>query len=723
VVFLNGGYYGMAFVKSPRTEDHWRRQYGGREAGFEHIGSNENGTATCGRQSCGRAIANGTGREDSSNNRTLPTLCTDAAPCGRGDCSDYWSGFNTGCTVGNCRGVGDLSANTATPGSWDEVKRLALGAASGRITTEQRQAANGLTNDANWARFRELVDVDNLMHYYALQIYGANVDWPSNNMEMWRYFPNTDEAAAVAAGTMHPHLDGKWRFIGQDFEYGYGLWQGGDPLPSATNENDNTLWALMNRPGATRPSQLNSRSHFNATTAASFLIPALMQRQDARAMLANALSDVIEGSHAWANAEPEYVRIRNMIQEEHSFNLGGTRISELARNGTDNVGPGWPTAEAIFTNPEAGFGHAALRSFLQNRGNTTRGVPSHIESELGLRWSARTEVSLTAGANGDAVLNTRPVSAGNTLRGSYWFNSGSTVTITAKPYPGYVVANVTGATAVAGQHNTYSVSSGGSVSITFAKDPNDTPRINALQARRGNWIEVTNFSDQKLSTKGLYLSDGNNNFFKYRIPGIIIKPGETILFWTSSNTYSPALSNTPGHLHKRSNVGFGINFGERLRLTRHDGEVIQLVEISMMTDRQKQERQADGNWTIVGPGPEYVPPHNPSAGNDNDPNPGWDVSVEASGDGGWRDNQNRPISRVTVTITNLEDERVDGWEIRIPVAPGTVVQDSWDGRFTIDGNFLVVTSNAAHNAYFNGGQSRTFSGALANEDFPLDIGW
>jgi len=41
-VFLNGEYYGVAWLKSPRTENHLRRRYGGITAGFEIVAGGDN---------------------------------------------------------------------------------------------------------------------------------------------------------------------------------------------------------------------------------------------------------------------------------------------------------------------------------------------------------------------------------------------------------------------------------------------------------------------------------------------------------------------------------------------------------------------------------------------------------------------------------------------------------------------------------------------------------
>jgi hypothetical protein len=128
------------------------------------------------------------------------------------------------------------------------------------------------------------------------------------------------------------------------------------------------------------------------------------------------------------------------------------------------------------------------------------------------------------------------------------------------------------------------------VVIRFRKVADD-PVITALQAKGGNWIEIGNDTGEAVSTKGLYLSD-SGNLFKWRLPGIVIQPGETVLVKTGSSTTKDTL--------KRAHAGFGISHGERLRLTdATTGVTLQRIEVTLMTAEQVQERHRDGRFRIV----------------------------------------------------------------------------------------------------------------------------
>ncbi|MCL1880955.1 MAG: CotH kinase family protein [Oscillospiraceae bacterium] len=387
VVFLNGAYYGMVWLKSPRTEDHWRRFYGGRTDAFEKIGPNEMGRDTCGRGGCLRVLSTGQSSftRPAPGTRTLsgttftdphsgspasvqhPAVCAQGT-CGRIDCSDFHSSFNPGCApgVGNCRGVT----------SWAQVTNLLAGSSrpngpNGDEIFNAPVTAN-LTNAAAWDEFSRIVNVDSVIRYYSLQIFAANVDWPSNNVEMWRYFPicanGNDhqpgdvcdipgcEIAAIRAGTLHPYLDGRWNMVAQDLEFGWGHFMQGAPIANATHPTSNTIHALINRTGTDFhvPGALPSdsyyerdspyRFHFNAMPRTSLMIPSLMQRPDMRAAFANALNDLRENSHGWiiwCNDAEEMVpgpaqlvrsHLAYVIEEEHRRMAGQSRTGTLSTN-------------------------------------------------------------------------------------------------------------------------------------------------------------------------------------------------------------------------------------------------------------------------------------------------------------------------------------------------------------------------------------------------------
>jgi len=139
---------------------------------------------------------------------------------------------------------------------------------------ESADVGERLTNQANWEEFNSRVCIDNLMLYYAMQLYIANEDWPGGNMQMWRYF-ESEESEPI--GTRHELLDGRWRFIAQDIEF---------------------AWNLYDRGTVDLNSIETVRTGHNQMGGQSQLLDALLEREDMRQKLAETLVELMEGVFA-----------------------------------------------------------------------------------------------------------------------------------------------------------------------------------------------------------------------------------------------------------------------------------------------------------------------------------------------------------------------------------------------------------------------------------------
>jgi len=77
-------------------------------------------------------------------------------------------------------------------------------------------AYKDLLDDDTFAEFESLVDIDNMLFYYAFQIFMGNEDWPHNNLRRWRY---TGPQLGLTQET-----DGRWRYILFDLDWTLGLY-------------------------------------------------------------------------------------------------------------------------------------------------------------------------------------------------------------------------------------------------------------------------------------------------------------------------------------------------------------------------------------------------------------------------------------------------------------------------------------------------------------------
>jgi len=154
------------------------------------------------------------------------------------------------------------------------------------------------------------------------------------------------------------------------------------------------------------------------------------------------------------------------------------------------------------------------------------------------------------------------------------------------------------------------------VGVTFkpANTVEDNIQITRVQARRQNWFEITNNGTVALSTRGLYLSDNYDeerselgiraHDFRWRMPAIIIQPGQTV-FFSTANTFPGQYVN---EIMKNTTTNFSPSFGERLRIGNRRGDIVQHVDVALMRDNQAMNRGSDGVWRVTSDTNGRMPP-------------------------------------------------------------------------------------------------------------------
>ena len=105
-------------------------------------------------------------------------------------------------------------------------------------------AEKNLTYDETFAELEQLVDIDNMIEYFAIETYIANWDWPLNNIKLYRYYSQNN-----VYGT--GRQDGRWRYLYYDMEAGFNIYneEPEDWLDIETVMEQNPLFgAVMKRP-------------------------------------------------------------------------------------------------------------------------------------------------------------------------------------------------------------------------------------------------------------------------------------------------------------------------------------------------------------------------------------------------------------------------------------------------------------------------------------------
>ncbi|MDY0110498.1 MAG: CotH kinase family protein, partial [Candidatus Krumholzibacteria bacterium] len=194
-------------------------------------------------------------------------------------------------------------------------------------------SASDMNHAANWAHVQQLMDIQNFLNYVIAEIFGANHDWPGNNIRYWRRSISEYDPTAP-----YGH-DGRWRWMMCDMDDGF-LFPERNTLALATATNGpewpNPPWSTALLRGLLqnewfRRAFLNGfADHLNSTFAPNRLngilntfqnlyapaIPSWHDRWD----ITNSWLGIINMMRTFANQRPSHMRQHIL---DH-FQLAGT---------------------------------------------------------------------------------------------------------------------------------------------------------------------------------------------------------------------------------------------------------------------------------------------------------------------------------------------------------------------------------------------------------------
>lgn len=402
-----------------------------------------------------------------------------------------------------------------------------------------------MTDDKVFDRFCELVDIDNLMQYYSIQIFISNKDWPGNNYKAYRYYPADGEEITSE------HMDGKWRYMLFDVEYGWGLYGDGPNL--------NTL------------SDLLSGKHMSGK---SRMLESLLQRKDMQQKLANTLCDLMGSTF-----ETDYIleTLEELIEisdPEQMYSLRLGRVSDWANE--------WTFADS----------REQIREFAKRR-------KRRVLIDLAYNFALDKEyydISLTGAFGAEAYLNMQRT-CGGVVSGSYFTEYG--VPIRAEVFGEYdfVAWEINGK-----QYTdmemvvTAEMCVDGKVSvklITEKKQLHGEPlRVSQICTdKKAGWIRLSNPNAESVSTKGLYLSDSLDELSMWEIPDVKIEAGGKLLIVAKNNKTESALM--------QLQMSFSLKEGETLFLSDKSGNIIAQVPVPDIPEGKTLTLQESGNYTIL----------------------------------------------------------------------------------------------------------------------------
>ena len=406
-------------------------------------------------------------------------------------------------------------------------------------------ASGGLTDDGRFEEFCSLVDIDNFMLYYAIQIYINNEDWPGNNFKAWRYYPSESEEPTSQ------YLDGKWRFMLFDVEYGMGLYGNGHREPTLSYV-------------------LNGR-HMQG---ASELLKAVLERDDMKAKFADTICDLMYGEFSHKNALKVIDDKISQSEKECMYALNNGYTSEWANE--------WTFADS----------RQQIRDFFLNR-------PDVMLKDLKKVFELDDEmfhVTLIGGEGGTAYLNSTAVKDGDIADTDYF--SAYSVPIKTEAYTGYMFSywEVNGERI---ENISTELTSGMAVNGKITVKPvfekaevsGETLYISRLYTSGdSDSITIYNPNSSDISTSGYYLSDKLNELDRWEIPSVTIPAASELTIVCKNNKDESAL-------HKLI-TNFNLKVGETLYLSDREGNIVSKAAVVEMDEHQCLVRQSDGSYII-----------------------------------------------------------------------------------------------------------------------------
>lgn len=403
---------------------------------------------------------------------------------------------------------------------------------------------DGLTEE-EYKTLCDNIDMDNYIHYLAMQLFIDNRDWPGNNYKAWRYV--ADEGEEVTS----PYLDGKWRYLFYDAEFAWGLYSDG--------YRNATLSKLLN---GTHPA------------GQSALINALMEREDVRHQLACQMSDLIGGAFSTDN-------ILKVLEEK--IEISDPEQMYALKNGITST---W-AHEGTFENSRN-----EIRDFATYR---PRIIMRDIQKVCGFGDEKYT-VNLK-GAEGIRVqLNTQSGIGDNASLTAEYFNE-CEVKISAEDMNGgkFSCWEINGEK-ITDREVTLnsSMAKEGVIEIKAVseKAPAEQRLIigEVYTGSNADWLTLYNPSEVELSTKELYLTDDEAILNRYKIPTTTVKPGESLVIVCKNNKASDTLM--------KLQTNFSLKTGESLILSDSEGGIYSKVVIADCEENQSQQIQDDGSYII-----------------------------------------------------------------------------------------------------------------------------
>ncbi len=404
-------------------------------------------------------------------------------------------------------------------------------------------AYKDLTDDETFEELASMIDIDNFLTYYALNSYIGNGDWPNNNYKVFRYssgsVPMSDEAP----------YDGKWRYMLYDTDFAFGLY-GNDFLTTHMQQ------LFKEDAFGTFPEDWRADVHDKGDMyyKRSDLLISLCKRQDIRDKFLGILCDM---AGYYFNEE----RTAQYLDKYCELRLH--ELVAAAEEGKANV---WSVEREL----------SSCKDWIKKRPYAIRVQMTKVFPE----YSKDEIYNVSAWAESGAVINlntAKIVPDGVDFNGFYFKGMEIPLSCTLEGGAEFESWDINGQL-VYDQSTVISDKLYGD-NIKIKLNLKKAGGIKIYEAvykntAGGDSVTIKNYSDEAISTQGLVLSDGSNEFM---LPTMNLHAGSTVKLIGKNYSRVDAL----GCIE----MGFNLKEGETLTLKNQDGEILTELELRIAHKR------------------------------------------------------------------------------------------------------------------------------------------
>ncbi len=404
-------------------------------------------------------------------------------------------------------------------------------------------AYKDLTDDATYNELCEMIDVENFLTYYAFESYVGNGDWPTNNYKVFRY-----KNGSVPFGSGEPY-DGKWRFMLYDTDFGLGLYNTDFLYPHIEELFNETYFGQY--PADWRDDVHDKSEQYKR----SDLLIALCKREDVRERFVEIMCGI---SGYYLNHE----RTSKYLDE-----MGELRLHELVAASDAGTASAWSVSGEL----------ESAKRWIERRPYTAR---LHTSRALGV-YSSEEYFSVTAEPCEGAVINlgTANITFDDGVSFDGWFFDGMEVPLKCELENGaeFISWEINGEK-ITDRETVISAEKYGDlidIKLNIRRNGGIVIFETAYKGTAGgDFITLKNLSSETLSTSGLILSDGSNEFM---LPVMNLAPGKTVKLIGKNYSRMDALGTVE--------LGFNLKEGETVTLLDAERNVLGEVPLRVAHKR------------------------------------------------------------------------------------------------------------------------------------------